>query len=210
MQLKRYADFGAARRLPADAPANLRHSGLVRCLIVCPAFLLAPCRQEEVLDPQRPIVSAQRLLLINATEIRLVVVVPVVLATLGFAWWRRSSNVRAGRSPDWAYQGGIELVIWSIPALMVILLGGVCWVGSHQLDPRASITADAKPLEVDVVALGWKWLFIYPDQADRGGQPARCACGNADPFSPDIGDGDELVFPRRQHSRHHFSKKSES
>ena len=62
------------------------------------------------------------------------------------------------------YEGRIEFVTWSIPALIVILLGGVNWISSHQLDPRAPIAANAKPLEVDVVALDWKWLFIYPDQ----------------------------------------------
>jgi cytochrome o ubiquinol oxidase subunit 2 len=94
----------------------------------------------------------------------LVVVVPVIVATLAFAWWYRASNPHATRSLDVAYEGRIEFVTWSIPALIVILLGGVSWIGSHQLDPRAPIRADAKPLRVDVVALDWKWLFIYPDQ----------------------------------------------
>jgi cytochrome o ubiquinol oxidase subunit 2 len=116
------------------------------------------------LDPQGPIASAERLLLFNATAIMLVVVVPVILATLGFAWWYRSSNARASRAWDEAYEGRIEFVTWSIPALIVILLGGVIWIGSHQLDPRAPIPADAKPLRVEVVALDWKWLFIYPEQ----------------------------------------------
>jgi cytochrome o ubiquinol oxidase subunit 2 len=88
----------------------------------------------------------------------------VILATLGFAWWYRSSNARASRAWDEAYEGRIEFVTWSIPALIVILLGGVIWIGSHQLDPRAPIPANGDPLRVDVVALDWKWLFIYPDQ----------------------------------------------
>ncbi len=94
----------------------------------------------------------------------LVVVVPVILATLAFAWWYRSSNARAVRSPDLRYEGRMEFVIWSIPALTVMLLGGVIWISSHELDPRAPIPANADPLRVDVVALDWKWLFIYPDQ----------------------------------------------
>jgi cytochrome o ubiquinol oxidase subunit 2 len=137
---------------------------LRRWLVVCAAVLVASCRQTGVLEPEGPIASAERLLLINATAIMLVVVVPVILATLGFAWWYRSSNPRADRNQDQAYEGRLEFVIWSIPALVVILLGGVCWIGSHQLDPRAPIPANAKPLEVDVVSLDWKWLFIYPDQ----------------------------------------------
>ena len=88
----------------------------------------------------------------------------MILATLGFAWWYRSSNPRASRSTDEGYEGRIEFVVWSIPALIVILLGGVIWIGSHQLDPRAPIPGKADPLRVEVVALDWKWLFIYPDQ----------------------------------------------
>jgi len=94
----------------------------------------------------------------------LVVVVPVIVATLAFAWWYRSSNTRATRSLEESYEGRVEFVVWSIPALTVILLGGVIWIGSHQLDPRAAISGKSDPLRVDVVALDWKWLFIYPDQ----------------------------------------------
>jgi cytochrome o ubiquinol oxidase subunit 2 len=140
------------------------YSTLARSLGVCGALLVASCQPAGVLDPQGPIASAERLLLFNSTAIMLVVVVPVILATLGFAWWYRSSNARASRSWDPAFEGRIEFVTWSIPALIVILLSGVIWIGSHQLDPRAPIPADAKPLRVDVVALDWKWLFIYPDQ----------------------------------------------
>jgi cytochrome o ubiquinol oxidase subunit 2 len=141
-----------------------RRFGLLRWLAICAAMLVASCRQAGVLDPQGPIAAAELLLLLNSTAIMLVVVVPVIVATLGFAWWYRSSNARADRSPDLAYEGRIEFVVWSIPALIVILLGGVIWIGSHQLDPRDPIPADAKPLRVDVVALDWKWLFIYPEQ----------------------------------------------
>ena len=155
-----------------DAPhgpaSNARHgppsAGLLRWLVVCAAVPVASCSQAGVLDPQGPIASAERLLLFNSTAIMLVVVVPVILATLGFAWWYRSSNARASRSWDPAYEGRIEFVTWSIPALIVILLSGVNWIGSHQLDPRAPVSTDAKPLQVDVVALDWKWLFIYPDR----------------------------------------------
>jgi len=93
----------------------------------------------------------------------LVVVVPVIVATLAFAWWYRSSNIHAIRSLDESYEGRVEFVVWSIPALTVILLGGVIWIGSHQLDPRAPIPGQSDPVRVDVVTLDWKWLFIYPD-----------------------------------------------
>jgi cytochrome o ubiquinol oxidase subunit 2 len=130
--------------------------------LVSTALLLASC--QGVLDPQGPIASAQRLLLFDSTAIMLVVVIPVIVATLAFAWWYRSSNTYATRSLDESYEGRVEFVIWSIPALTVILLGGDIWIGSHQLDPRTPIPAKSDPLRVDVVSLDWKWLFIYPDQ----------------------------------------------
>src|SRR6266436_5623314 len=118
-----------------------KHSRLHRLAVVGVALLVASCRPAGVLDPRGPIASAERLLLINSTATMLVVVVPVIAATLGFAWWYRASNPRAVRSLDVAYEGRIEFVTWSIPALIVILLGGVTWIGSHQLDPRAPIAA---------------------------------------------------------------------
>jgi cytochrome o ubiquinol oxidase subunit II len=132
-------------------------------LVLAGVATLGGC-SEGVLDPKGPIASAEQLLLINSTAIMLVVVVPVVAATLAFAWWYRASNPRASRQAAEAYEGRIEFVIWSIPALIVILLSGVIWIGSHQLDPRTAIAAKAQPLRVEVVALDWKWLFIYPDQ----------------------------------------------
>jgi cytochrome o ubiquinol oxidase subunit 2 len=88
-------------------------------------MLVASCQQTGILDPQGPVASAERLLLINSTAIMLVVVVPVILMTLGFAWWYRSSNARARRSEELAYEGRIDFVVWSIPALVVILLVSV-------------------------------------------------------------------------------------
>jgi cytochrome o ubiquinol oxidase subunit II len=127
------------------------------------ATALGGCSQ-GVLNPQGPIAAAERLLLINSTAIMLVVVIPVIVATLAFAWWYRAANVHATRSLNESYEGRVEFVTWSIPVLTVILLGGVIWIGSHQLDPRAPIVENSDPLDVDVVSLDWKWLFIYPDK----------------------------------------------
>jgi cytochrome o ubiquinol oxidase subunit II len=135
----------------------------VLALVLIGAAMLGGCNQ-GVLDPKGPIASAELLILINSTAIMLVVVIPVIVATLVFAWWYRASNTRAIRSMDESYEERVEFVVWSIPALTVILLGGVIWIGSHQLDPRAPIPGKSDPLHVEVVALDWKWLFIYPDQ----------------------------------------------
>src|SRR5207249_794640 len=159
-----YATPDAPLGPASNAPHGPLCLGLVRWLVLCAAVLVSSCRQAGVVDPQGPIAAQELLLLINSTAIMLVVVIPVILATLGFAWWYRASNPRAIRSLDESYEGRLEFVLWSIPMLIVILLGGVIWIGSHQLDPRAPIPANAAPLRVDVVALDWKWLFIYPDQ----------------------------------------------
>src|SRR5215831_8563436 len=122
--------------------ANPQHSsrcpGLLRWPAVGAATLAASCQPVGILDPQGPIASAQLLLLLNSTAIMLVVVVPVILATLAFAWWYRSSNPRASRASDESYEGRIEFVTWSIPALIVILLGGVIWVPISSIRARRS------------------------------------------------------------------------
>lgn len=124
---------------------------------------LGGCRA-DLLDPAGPIGAGEKLILIDAVAVMLVIIVPVIIATLVFAWWYRASNPRARRLPNWSYSGRIELVVWSIPILVVMFLGGMAWVSSHDLDPSVPLTGNAKPLNVEVVSLDWKWLFIYPDQ----------------------------------------------
>src|SRR4051812_36085519 len=128
------------------------------------SLMLSGLTSGGVLDPQGPVAHSERLILIDSTAIMLAVVVPVILATLAFAWWFRAGNAKATYRPDWAYSGRLEVIVWAIPALVVLFLGGVGWVSSHDLDPYKPLDADTKPLEVQVVSLDWKWLFIYPDQ----------------------------------------------
>ncbi len=118
----------------------------------------------NILDPQGPIGAAEKTILIDSVAIMLAIVLPTILAIFAFAFWFRASNSRARHLPTWAYSGAIELVVWAIPALTVILLGGVAWIGAHQLDPARAIAAPEKPLRIQAVSLDWKWLFIYPDQ----------------------------------------------
>ena len=119
--------------------------------------------QAGVLDPQGPIAAAERTILLNATVIMLAVVVPVILMTLAFAWWFRAGNKWARRLPEWAWSGPVEVTVWSIPTLVVLFLGGIAWIGSHDLDPAKPLASRAAPLDVQVVSLDWKWLFIYPE-----------------------------------------------
>lgn len=117
-----------------------------------------------VLDPHGPIGDAERQILFDATLIMLCVIVPVIVGTCLVAWWFRAGNRKAKRRPEWAYGGQIEFVVWAIPALVVLFLGGIAWIGSHALDPKAPLRSSiaSAPLDIQVVSLDWKWLFIYP------------------------------------------------
>ena len=118
----------------------------------------------NILDPQGPIGAADKTILLDSVAIMLAIVVPTIVAIFAFAYWFRESNPRAVYRPNWAYSGQLELMVWSIPALTVILLGGVAWIGSHQLDPATPVEGTGSPVRIQVVSLDWKWLFIYPDQ----------------------------------------------
>src|SRR5207247_10729232 len=117
-----------------------------------------------VVDAQGPVGAANAMILLDAIAIMLVIVVPTIIAILAFGWWFRASNPRARYRPEFVYSGGIEVVVWGIPTLVIMFLGGVIWIGSHDLDPFKPISSPDKPTEVQVVSLDWKWLFIYPDQ----------------------------------------------
>ncbi len=132
------------------------------CALVMP-LTLEGCRT-AVLSPAGPIGAANRTILLDALVIMLAIVVPTILAILAFAWWFRDSNKHARRQPTFTYSGRVELIIWSIPALVVFFLGGIAWIGSQLLDPARPIASATKPLEIQVVSLDWKWLFIYPEQ----------------------------------------------
>src|SRR5262245_31934030 len=118
---------------------------LAAFLIAALVLPLAAC-SGGVLDPQGPIAAANATILLNALEIMLVIVVPTILAVLLFAWWFRASNSRASYMPDWVYSGRIEIIVWSIPLLVILFLGGVIWIGAHQLDPYRPIESQSKPL----------------------------------------------------------------
>ncbi len=116
------------------------------------------------MTPKGPVGGAEKVVLLDSVAIMLTIIVPTILATLAFAWWFRPSNPRAKRLPDWAFSGKLELVIWAVPLLTIMFLGGLTWVASHDLDPAKPIASKTPPLEVQVVSLDWKWLFIYPQQ----------------------------------------------
>ena len=135
-----------------------------RVAIAAAVSLLTAACDRGVLDPAGPIGAQEKQLLINSTAIMLAIIIPTMIATVAFAWWFRAGNKKAVYRPDWEYSGAIEMVVWAIPALTVMLLGGIAWIGADDLDPAKPLAAPVRPLEVEVVSLDWKWLFIYPGQ----------------------------------------------
>lgn len=133
--------------------------------------MLAGCNA-VVLSPSGDIAVQQRDILFQSTALMLLIVIPVMVLIALTAWRYRESNAAARNDPDWDHSTRLELVIWSIPLLIIICIGAITWASTHLLDPYRPLERIAedrpvpkgtKPLRVDVVALDWKWLFIYPD-----------------------------------------------
>ena len=143
-----------------------------RGLLLLPLVLLAGCNT-VVMNPSGDIASQQGRLIVVSTILMLLIIVPVIALTIWFAWRYRKNNTAARYEPDWDHSTQLELVIWGAPLLIIIALGLLTWISTHTLDPYRPISrldadrpipADTKTLTVEVVALDWKWLFIYPEQ----------------------------------------------
>ncbi|MES2026378.1 MAG: ubiquinol oxidase subunit II [Pseudomonadota bacterium] len=143
-----------------------------RGLLLLPLALLAGC-DLVVLNPSGDIAAQQGQLIVVSTLLMLLIIVPVIALTIFFAWRYRKSNTAAKYDPDWDHSTQLELVIWGAPLLIIIALGLITWISTHKLDPyrpldrldaNRPISAAAEPLTIEVVALDWKWLFIYPEQ----------------------------------------------
>src|SRR5579871_96776 len=127
--------------IASNVPTGLA-TWLRTAFLTSTGVLLASCK-EGVLDPQGPVGKAERVILYDSTAIMLAVIIPVIVLTLVFAWWFRAKNRRAHYRPDWEYSGRIEMIIWSIPALVILFLGGIAWTASHDLDPPAPLADSA-------------------------------------------------------------------
>lgn len=125
-------------------------------------MLLAGCNL-EVLSPKGDVGMQEKSLILTALGWMLIVVIPVIVLTLVFAWRYRATNTKATYAPTWAHSTAIEAVIWIIPCLIIAVLGTITWRTSHTLDPYKPLDSKVKPITIQVVSLDWKWLFIYPD-----------------------------------------------
>jgi cytochrome o ubiquinol oxidase subunit 2 len=126
------------------------------------SILLSGC-EGGVLDPKGQIGIDEKHLIVVATLLMLVVVIPVIFMTLYFAWKYRDGRDHEIYAPKWAHSRTIEIVVWLVPIVIVIILGVITWGSTHDLDPYKPLDHEATPITVEVVSLNWKWLFIYPE-----------------------------------------------
>lgn len=117
-----------------------------------------------MLDPKGLIAAKEINLLVTATLLMLLVVIPVIFMALYFSWRYRASNTRATYAPEWSDNVLIELICWGASCAIIIIIATYTWFSSHDLDPYKPLDSDKKPITIQVVALDWKWLFIYPEQ----------------------------------------------
>ena len=151
---------------------NLRRLSRLPLVLVPALALLSGCNW-VLMSPSGDVALQQRDLILISTGLMLLIIVPVIALTLLFAWRYRKANTQADYRPDWDHSTQLELVIWAAPLLIIIALGAITWISTHELDPyrpisridaKRPVADDVKPLVVEVVALDWKWLFIYPEQ----------------------------------------------
>ncbi len=131
--------------------------------LIAGAVLLSGC-DSALLNPKGQIALEQRSLILTAFGLMMIVVIPAVLMAVVFAWKYRATNTDAKYSPNWSHSNKVEAVVWTIPILIILFLGVLTWKSTHALEPSKPLASDVKPVEIDVVALDWKWLFIYPEQ----------------------------------------------
>ncbi|PWU29255.1 ubiquinol oxidase subunit II [Pseudomonas sp. RW407] len=141
-----------------------QYSGyLKRLSLLLPLLSLGGCNM-VLFDPKGQIGADEKSLIITCTLLMLLVVVPVIVMTLAFAWKYRASNTKATYMPDWAHSTRIEVVVWLVPCIIIAILGWLTWESTHKLDPYRPLDSDVKPITIQAVSLDWKWLFIYPEQ----------------------------------------------
>lgn len=132
-------------------------------MLIVVALFMSGC-SSALLDPKGVIGIQQKELIITSLLLMLIVVIPVILMTVFFSYKYRSSNKGEKYDPEWAHSTKIEVVVWTVPIIIIAILGTITWRTTHELEQSKPLVSDVKPMTIEVVSLDWKWLFIYPDQ----------------------------------------------
>lgn len=117
-----------------------------------------------VLNPKGLIALKEKRLIVTSTLLMLIVVIPVFILMFFFMWKYKASNTKAKYSPDWGDSWLAEAIWWGVPFIIIFILSVMTWESSHELDPFKPLDMKEKPVRIQVVALQWKWLFIYPEE----------------------------------------------
>ncbi|WP_080566550.1 ubiquinol oxidase subunit II [Vibrio splendidus] len=141
----------------------LSRANLSRIGLVATALMLEGCNS-ALLDPKGSVGVQEKELIITALLLMLIVVIPVILMTVYFAYRYRETNTTEEYAPDWAHSTKIEIVVWTIPIIIIAILATITWRSTHELEPSKPLESDVQPMVIEVVSLDWKWLFIYPEQ----------------------------------------------
>ncbi|MGB6190253.1 MAG: cytochrome o ubiquinol oxidase subunit II [Aeromonas molluscorum] len=136
--------------------------GLGVLLLIAVTGLLSGCDM-ALMNPKGQVGLEEKSLILTALYLMLIVVIPVIVMAVVFARKYRASNTSATYAPDWAHSTKIEVVVWTVPVIIIAILAVITWKTSHELDPYKPLVSDVKPVQVDVISLDWKWLFVYPE-----------------------------------------------
>ncbi len=134
-----------------------------RIALLLSLLLLGGC-DYLLFDPKGPIAQEQMWLIIVSFAVMLIVVIPVFFMTFLFSIKYRDKESTAEYLPDWEHSNKIEAVVWTVPLLIILVLGVITYKTSFSLDPRQALNSDQPTMRIQVVAMDWKWLFIYPEQ----------------------------------------------
>ncbi|WED42391.1 ubiquinol oxidase subunit II [Legionella cardiaca] len=138
----------------------IRHAGVV-VLLAMVLLTLNGCHSGAI-APRGQIAATELKLIIFSIKLMLIVVIPVIFMACWFGWrYREGSNSKY--TPEWNHSTILEIVWWTIPCIIILILGTVTWKTTHSLDPYKPLDSQIKPVTVEVVSLDWKWLFIYPE-----------------------------------------------
>lgn len=136
----------------------------LKCALVLGILLILSGCKMAILDPKGVIAASEKHLLIDATLLMLIVVIPVIILSFLFTWRYRRKNSKAQYTPNWSHSTTLEIVWWAIPCIIIGILATMTWISTHKLDPYRPLDVKKKPIVIEAVALNWKWLFIYPEQ----------------------------------------------
>jgi len=138
-------------------------TAIILVLVILIGYIILHGANFQVLNPAGQIASKQMDLMIFAALLSLIVVIPVFIMAFTFLWKYREGK-HAKYSPNLDSNIFAEITWWTIPTILIVILSVVTWISTHQLDPFKPIASSTKPMTIQVIALEWKWLFIYPEQ----------------------------------------------